>query len=234
MAMSQIMYFLGMIALLVLAATEGFSQEKGEEKNLPDTTIIQQDTIELNDQGLISTEQQRGAASSDTIVVTSEKRERKIPRKAALYAAAFPGLGQAYNGSYWKIPIVYATFIGLGWVATFNNDRYQLFRRANIAITENIPEQNPLRDLPRRGTDARIVSQAVESARRDRDYVYILMAGAYALQIMEAITDSHLIEFDVNEELTLELQPSAGQQMAYASQAAFIPATGLSVFIKIK
>lgn len=234
MLMSLRAYLVGWVVLLMLSVTDGYAQEKGQEKSLPDTTIIQKDTIELNDQGLISTQQRRGVASSDTILITSEKQERKIPRKAALYAAALPGLGQAYNGSYWKIPIVYATFIGLGWVATFNNDRYQLFRRANIAINNNIPEQNPLRDVPRRGTDPRIVSQAVESARRDRDFIYILMAGAYALQIMEAITDSHLIEFDVNDELSMELRPSAGQQMAYASQAAFIPATGLSVFIKIK
>jgi len=210
-------------------ALPGLAQEQGEKQNLPDTTIIRQDTLEFNDQGLISVQ-----ARGDTVVITSEKRERKIPRKAALYAAALPGLGQAYNGSYWKIPIVYGAFISLGWVATFNNDRYQLFRRANIAINNNIPEQNPLRDVPRTGTDPRIVSQAVESARRDRDFIYILIAGAYALQIMEAITDSHLIEFDVNDELSLELRPNAGQLMAYGGQSAFIPATGLSFIFKIQ
>ena len=223
---------LGML-LLVLATDECFAQEKGEEKSRPDATTIQQDTLELNDMGLIGTDLEQGVSTSDTILITSERKERKIPRKAAMYAAALPGLGQAYNGSYWKIPIVYATFIGLGWVATFNNDRYQLFRRANIAINNNLPEQNPIRDAPN-GTNPRTVSQTVESARRDRDYIYILMAGAYALQIMEAITDAHLIEFDVNEDLSLNIQPSAGQLMAYASQATFVPATGLSFIIKIK
>jgi hypothetical protein len=209
-------------------ASPGLAQELGEKKNLPDTTIIRQDTPEFNDQGLISVQ-----ARGDTVVITSEKRERKIPRKAALYAAALPGLGQAYNGSYWKIPIVYGAFISLGWVATFNNDRYQVFRRANIALNNQLPEQNPLRDAPN-GNNARIISQTVESARRDRDFIYILIAGAYALQIMEAITDSHLIEFDVNDELSLELRPSAGQLMAYGGQSSFIPATGLSFIFKIQ
>jgi hypothetical protein len=209
-------------------ASPGLAQEQGEKQNLPDTTIIRQDTLEFNDQGLISVQ-----ARGDTVVITSEKRERKIPRKAALYAAALPGLGQAYNGSYWKIPIVYGAFISLGWVATFNNDRYQVFRRANIALNNQLPEQNPLRDAPN-GNNARIISQTVESARRDRDFIYILIAGAYALQIMEAITDSHLIEFDVNDELSLELRPSAGQLMAYGGQSSFIPATGLSFIFKIQ
>jgi len=216
------------IFMLTLVAFVGQAQERGERKNLPDTTIIQKDTIELNDQGLISVQ-----TSGDTVMITSEMRERKIPRKAALYAAALPGLGQAYNGSYWKIPIVYGLFISLGWVATFNNDRYQVFRRANIALNNQLPEQNPLRNAPN-GNNVRIISQTVESARRDRDFIYILIAGAYALQIMEAITDSHLIEFDVNDELSLELRPSAGQLMAYGSQSSFIPATGLSFIFKIQ
>ncbi len=217
-----------LLFLLCLMASPGLAQEQGEKQNLPDTTIIRQDTLEFNDQGLISVQ-----ARGDTVVITSEKRERKIPRKAALYAAALPGLGQAYNGSYWKIPIVYGAFISLGWVATFNNDRYQVFRRANIALNNQLPEQNPLRDAPN-GNNARIISQTVESARRDRDFIYILIAGAYALQIMEAITDSHLIEFDVNDELSLELRPSAGQLMAYGGQSSFIPATGLSFIFKIQ
>jgi len=216
------------IFMLTLVASVGQAQDRGKRQNLPDTTIIQKDTLEFNDQGLISVQ-----TTGDTVMITSERSERKIPRKAALYAAALPGLGQAYNGSYWKIPIVYGTFIGLGWVATFNNDRYQLFRRANIALDNQLPEQNPLRNAPN-GNNVRIISQTVENARRDRDFIYILMAGAYALQIMEAITDAHLIEFDVNDELSLELRPSAGQLMAYSGQSSFVPATGLSFIFKMQ
>ena len=29
------------------------------------------------------------------------------PAKAAFYSAVLPGLGQAYNKKYWKIPLVY-------------------------------------------------------------------------------------------------------------------------------
>ena len=30
------------------------------------------------------------------------------PAKAAFYSAVIPGLGQIYNKSYWKVPLVYA------------------------------------------------------------------------------------------------------------------------------
>ena len=47
------------------------------------------------------------------------------PAKAAFYSALVPGLGQAYNKKYWKIPIVY---IGLGvgiYSYTWNQKKYQ-------------------------------------------------------------------------------------------------------------
>ena len=50
------------------------------------------------------------------------------PARAAFYSALVPGLGQAYNKKYWKIPIVY---IGLGsgiYFYTFNQKKYQGFR----------------------------------------------------------------------------------------------------------
>ena len=50
------------------------------------------------------------------------------PARAAFYSALVPGLGQAYNKKYWKIPIVYA---GLGaglYYYTFNQNKYHEYR----------------------------------------------------------------------------------------------------------
>ena len=43
--------------------------------------------------------------------VQSNDIDPLTPAKAAFYSAILPGLGQAYNKKYWKIPIVY---IGMG------------------------------------------------------------------------------------------------------------------------
>ncbi|MFW5773280.1 MAG: DUF5683 domain-containing protein, partial [Tangfeifania sp.] len=56
--------------------------------------------------------------------VTEE--EVHSPRKAAIYSAILPGLGQAYNKKYWKIPLVYIGFGAIGYFIDWNNDNYQL------------------------------------------------------------------------------------------------------------
>ncbi len=66
------------------------------------------------------------------------------PRKAMLYSAALPGLGQAYNKKYWKIPLIYGAFGGLGFAVWWNNDRY-LFYRAGLFGLLNEPA-NPTVD----------------------------------------------------------------------------------------
>ena len=44
------------------------------------------------------------------------------PSKAAFYSAVLPGLGQAYNRKYLKIPIVYAA-LGTGIYFYLDNDK---------------------------------------------------------------------------------------------------------------
>ena len=47
----------------------------------------------------------QGVDMSDTLRFRSKWPDHS-PGKASLYSAVLPGLGQAYNKSYWKIPII--------------------------------------------------------------------------------------------------------------------------------
>jgi len=138
------------------------------------------------------------------------KAKQYSPRKAGLYSAILPGLGQAYNKKYWKMPIVYGGFIGLSWFIKLNNDDHNQFREAlfNDIIGNNQTETVILN----RKNDSIPVSEAnlrrlIDQRRRDRDYFIILSGIFYLLNIADAHIDAHLKEFDLNEDLQVKLQP---------------------------
>ena len=139
---------------------------------------------------------------ADTIYI--DEAELNKPKIAAFYSAALPGLGQIYNNSYWKLPIIYGGFITLGYFINLNNNKYQQYRNALLEKTSGSgSSNNPLvnfasEDLLRRG---------VEYYRRNRDFTMILTAGLYFLQIVEAHVEAHLMEFTISEDLTASLQP---------------------------
>jgi hypothetical protein len=58
------------------------------------------------------------------------KKYRHNPLYAALFSMALPGFGQAYNRKYWKIPIVYAGFAGLGYAIYHTGSNFYGYRNA--------------------------------------------------------------------------------------------------------
>ena len=124
------------------------------------------------------------------------------PTRAALLSAAIPGLGQAYNKKYWKIPIVWGGFAAFGYFIKWNNDQYQYYRTNLIYEVENDP------DFPNEtGLDQSTLRSARDYYRRNRDMLTIYGILFYMLQIVDAHVDAHLIEFDVNQDLSVKLQP---------------------------
>ncbi|MFD2891615.1 DUF5683 domain-containing protein [Flavobacterium chuncheonense] len=122
------------------------------------------------------------------------------PAKAAFYSAIIPGLGQAYNKKYWKIPLVYA---GLGvsiYSYTFNQKKYHEFRdeykkRLDGTYNPNDPIYGTL------DNDRLIRGQKFH--QRNRDLSALFIVGIYILNIVDANVDAHLMQFNVNDNLSL-------------------------------
>ncbi|KGO90242.1 hypothetical protein Q764_04080 [Flavobacterium suncheonense GH29-5 = DSM 17707] len=133
--------------------------------------------------------------------VKNEKNNVLAPSKAAFYSAVLPGLGQAYNKKYWKIPIVYA---GLGTGIYFyadNNKKYHRFRdeykkRLNGTSDSNDPYFGNL-------DNSRIID-GQKFYQRNRDLSVLVTAAIYILNIVDANVDAHLMQFNVNENLSLK------------------------------
>lgn len=122
------------------------------------------------------------------------------PSKAAFYSAILPGLGQAYNKKYWKIPIVYAALgTGVG-IYAWNDRNYNKYRdEYKRRLVGNPSTEGVLSQL----TEAQLIS-AQRQFQKNRDLSLIVTVGIYILNIVEANVDAHLMQFNVSENLSLK------------------------------
>ena len=144
-----------------------------------------------------------------------------VPKKAAMFSAAFPGLGQVYNHKWWKVPILYAGFAACAYGINWNNERYTLYRYAYIDLVDSDPSSrsyiNTPLTIPEDEREAYILSNKSyfesvfksrrESFRRDRDLLIIVTIGVYVLNIIDANVDAHLADFDVSNDLSMNVSP---------------------------
>jgi hypothetical protein len=125
------------------------------------------------------------------------------PSKAAFYSAILPGLGQAVNKKYWKIPIVYAA-LGTSIYFYLDNDKsYKRYRNAykrrlsGFTDDEFYGEGN----IPLLSDDALIRAQ--QTLRRNKELSLLITIGLYALNIIDANVDAHLLQYNVDKNLAV-------------------------------
>ena len=148
------------------------------------------------------------------------------PNKAALYSGVLPGLGQAYNGQYWKIPIIYGGGMIFVHFIIYNNELYNQFRTAEIAVNDSREDTvNPFEAAAPGRFAERSISLNKEAFRRNRDFLIILASVFYLINVAEAHIAAHLKEFDVNRSLSVSMRPSI------QSTSLFSRSAGLSLVI---
>lgn len=136
---------------------------------------------------------------ADTLAVDSTLATHS-PRKAAMYSVVLPGMGQIYNKKYWKLPIVYGGLAGFGYAAIWNNREYRYYFDLYKIMTENGYQEWE-------GRTFREVEWYKNTHLRYKNLMIILTVGFYALQIVDASVDAHLINFDISEDISLNVDP---------------------------
>lgn len=144
----------------------------------------------------------------DSIIEIRDPIDPLSPAKAAFYSAVLPGLGQAYNKKYWKIPLVYAA-IGTGvYFYITNNNEYNRYRdafKSRLAGFTNdefyFDSQGRPLTTPRITDDGLIRAQ--RTFRRNQELSLLVIIGMYALNIIDANVDAHLLQYNVDENLSL-------------------------------
>ena len=175
---------------------------------------------------------------SDTVIIKEipeNAEEIHSPKKAAVYSAILPGLGQAYNKKYWKIPIIYAGFGTLGYFIGWNNGNYQTLKLAYSDLTDGNPDTDSYLDLEaakyydldnesERNQFENGLNKQKNYYRRNRDLLIISTVGFYALNIIDASVDAHLFDFDISEDLSFNWQPAmrnVDDQFVYGFNCTF-------------
>lgn len=126
------------------------------------------------------------------------------PSRAAFYSAVLPGLGQAYNKKYWKIPIVYAA-LGTGIYFYLDNDKvYKRYRNAYKSRLAGHTDDEFYGDglTPKVSSDGLIRAQ--NTLRRNKELSLLITFGLYALNIIDANVDAHLLQYNLDENLALK------------------------------
>ena len=138
----------------------------------------------------------------NSITDTTKKTHAHSPRMAMIFSTCIPGLGQAYNKKYWKIPLVYAAMGTTIYFFDNNNKLYKEYKQAYINKTDS----TAIDLYPYYSTDQLKVFQ--DDYRRFRDLNVILTALFYTLTIVDAYVDAQMVTFDVSDDLSLHVSPA--------------------------
>lgn len=145
--------------------------------------------------------------------------------KKALILSAIPGMGQAYNKKYWKIPIVYAAIGGLAFTIDLNNRQYNRLQTAFLATVDD--DATTVSEFAGTQLDnSETLRTLRNSFDKSRQLSWFGLVAVYILGGVDAFVDGHLLDFDVSDDLSLKIKPDASINLATSSPALGI---GLSL-----
>lgn len=137
-----------------------------------------------------------------SFTVTDDFYNPLSPSKAAFYSAIFPGGGQIYNKKYWKAPIVWGAMATSVYFYLDNNSEYKRYRSAfkqrEAGLQDEFTLDNGTVLISRTG-----LINAQKVLRNNRDLSLLTTLILYALQVVEASVNAHLIQFNTSDDLSL-------------------------------
>ena len=176
-----------------LAFENEFGQEYPHTEPLLDTKAKTLGTWLMAGAGLVYW----GSLLDGAICYESEKDP--LPGRATLYSALLPGLGQIYNGELFKVPIYWGCLMGSVYFLTTNNLNYKRFKR--IHNEASLPDNNsPI--------NAETAKYYRDVYRRYRDYSIVATAAFYLLQVIDANVFAYMHDFEVNDDITMNVGPA--------------------------
>lgn len=138
-------------------------------------------------------------------------------RKAALYSALVPGGGQIYNhvnlpktsrrkwNVYWKVPLIYGAIGGSAFMLISQQKEIGLLREE---FRFRINNPNQILHNQYQNFDNQAILQLQNNAQTRRDLFILTTVLAYAINVLDAAVEAHFINFDVSDDISINLQPT--------------------------
>ena len=165
---------------------------------------------------------------ADSTALTQKEIDRLFwkpdPMRAVWLGAIVPGLGQIYNRSYWKLPIVYGGFMGCIYAVTWTNNQYIGYKDAyrdiyydiqNGTVSDSpdksynaiLPEGYTIQSMGGANTYQSRLKEWQNASLRNRDMSILVTIAVYALSLIDAYVDAQLFDFDISNDLSLNVSP---------------------------
>lgn len=166
--------------------------------------------------------------SGDSVPLTQKEIDRLFwkpdPMRAVWLGAIIPGMGQIYNRSYWKLPIVYGGLMGCAYAITYTQGEYTGFKTAykdiyfdirNGELSEDpsksyialLPEGYTIEMMGGASTYQNRLKEWQNQTHRYRDLAIAASVLVYALTLVDAYVDAQLFDFDISDDLSLNVYP---------------------------
>ena len=169
---------------------------------------------------------------SDSIEKAVKKLSNKQAHKAAVMSAILPGLGQAYNKKYWKIPIVYALLAGGVVLFATENSKYETYHKElQYRFAHNHPDSSNINIPGNLNLDVTNLNTQKMVYDKYRDFSAVGILIVYALNVIDASIDGHFKTFDVSDNLSLSIKPKT---FYIAQKPLGIGGVGLSLSLTFK
>jgi hypothetical protein len=206
------------ILIALFLSTVSVSAQQGEK-----VISIKTDSTTSTKTPALTKDTLQRVVGKDTVKVVP----KHSPKIATIRSAILPGLGQAYNREYWKIPIVYGAIGVPAGFFIYNNTWYKRTKKAyEIRVTNDTANFLSI-DKKLEPLGAESLRFYRNAFRRDRDYAVLYFFVAWALNVVDATVFGHLKDFDVSPDLSLKIKPAINPVSARNS-------VGLSLVLAVK
>ena len=155
------------------------------------------------------------------MTVSFKTTQHPDPGKSTLYSILLPGLGQIYNGEYWKLPIYYGAMAGGVYYYTTNKRNYQRYKWIYDQATSEDP------DVERPPVSAENALYYRDIFRRYRDYSILAIALFYVVQVVDANVFAYMQDFEMDDDISLRVEPTV-----ITPQFASAPAMGVGLTLR--